>query len=206
MELKYVPSLGMTGLFELRAPYNALINPAARYTCEAIESLANAVSSGGDPLNAVYLASLDSESNYLLDLKNGAYLVTISTGIGNQIIFPSSALLSVPNGEGVTYRNTVLCTALSAVHDTMDLTALQQRISDMVYASLGVSSTTLITTVGAPTMLSTEQHEAVMASREAMVSRKDSELHKNAYLQIDNAKLVAQIAALEKYIIDNRLP
>lgn len=205
MDLKYVPSLGMTGLFELREPYSTRINPTAQYQCVAIESLTNAVNSGSDPRQNVYFANLDSEENYLLDLQKDVYLITISTGVGNQIIFPSSALLSVPNGEGVIYRNTVLCVALSAVHELMDLSALQQQISDMVYTSLGVSSTTLTTTIGSPTILTTEQHEAVMSARLAVSTRKDSALYRNVQLQSENEKLTQQVALLEKYILDNHV-
>lgn len=204
MELKYVPSLGMSGLFKLRAPYDALINPSARYTCVAVESLSNAVNSGSDPKQSVYLASADTEANYLSDLQKEAYLVTISTGIGNQIVFPSSALLAVPTGDGVIYRNTVLCIALSAVHELMDLSVLQQQISDMVYTSIGVSSTTLVTTIGSPTVLTHEQHTSVMASREMVSSQKDSELYRNLHLRSENAELVKKIALLEKYILNNK--
>lgn len=204
MELKYVPSLGMSGLFELRAPYDALINPTAQYKCVAVESLTNAVNSGSDPKQNIYLASLDTEANYLLDLQKEVYLITIATGIGNQIIFPSSALLSVPNGEGVIYRNTVLCIALSAVHELMDLSVLQRQISDMVYTSIGVSSTTLTTTIGAPTILTTEQHNSVMASRALVATRKDSEMYRNLQLQNENAALVLKIAQLESYILKNK--
>lgn len=197
----YLPSLNQTGFYQLAAPYSSLISGTTQYTCVGTMSLAGAVAQGLDPLTNVYLANNDTKANYLKDLANNISLVTITSGTGNAILFPSSAMLAVPNGDGVIYRNMVLGIALSAIPDTMDLTTLQNQISDMVYNSLGVKSTTFVTQIGAPTILTTDQDTAVNAARSAVITSPSNNLHQIALLTAQIAAYQTQLNALQAWVI-----
>ena len=197
---KYTPTLNASGFYQLAAPYSSLISATVQYTCVGVVSIAGAIAQGVDVLNSIYIASGDTASNYANDLKSGVSILTITSGAGNVVKFPNSALLSVPQTNGVVYRNTVLGIALSAIPDTMNTDSLQQAVSDLVYSKIGVKSTTFLTTVGAATILTMDQDAAVTAARQAAISDPTSLHYKNQLLTAENTTLVAKVAQLENYI------
>lgn len=203
---EFLPSLGMSGFYNLKSPYSSLISPAKQYTCVGVMSLSGALASGIDPLQTVYLASGDTEANYKTDLENNIFLITIRSGEGSLVVFPSNALIGVPTGEGVIYRNTVLGVALAAIPDGIDLTLLQKDISDLTFHRLGVKSATFLSAVGAPTILTSEQHETVSTARQAIVQNTESTIYKNLVLTRQNEALIEQVRVLENYIKTNLPP
>jgi hypothetical protein len=163
-------------------------------------SISGAESQGVDVLNDIYLANGDTLASYTADSNNGVMLVSVSAGSGDTFTFPVTALSGVPTGEGVVYRNTVMSIGLSAIPETMDLTALQNEISDLVFNTLGVKSTVFLTTVGAATILSPDQDALVTTARSAAVSTPENTLYKNMILTQQNTALLSKLNELETYI------
>lgn len=203
---QYLPSINSTGYYKLAAPYSALISRTTQYTCQGTSTISGLIAQGVDVLNAIYLATGDTKANYLKDLANNISIVTISSGIGSVIKFPSSAMLAIPQTNGIIYRNTVLGIALSATPDYLDLSTLQTEISDMVYNHLGIKSTTFLTTIGSPTVLTVDQDNAVKSARQAAITNPASTYHANQLLMQENAALRARLAQLEEYIVANIPP
>ena len=201
LSAQYTPSLNASGFYQLAAPYSALVAATLQYTCVGVVSIPGAIAQGIDVLNSIYIASGDTAANYNADLKAGISIITITSGIGTVIQFPSSAMLSVPQVSGVIYRNLVLGIALSALPDSMDVTVLQQEVSDLIYSKIGVKSTTFITTIGAATILTTDQDAAVTAARASVITNPSSTYYQNQLLTNENTALLAKVAALEAYII-----
>ncbi len=197
---QYTPSLNASGFYQLAAPYSALISATLQYTCVGVISIQGAIAQGIDVLNTVYIASGDTAASYASDLKNGVSLITITSGTGNLVQFPNSAMLAVPQVNGIIYRNLVLGIALSALPDSMDTTVLQQEVSDLIYSKIGVRSTTFVTTVGAATVLTTAQDAAVSAARAAVITNPTSTYYQNQLLTNENTALLAKVAQLEAYI------
>jgi hypothetical protein len=193
----------MTGFYSLAAPYDKLISPSAQYRCEGVKSLASALSDGQDPLNKVYLANGDSKPNYERDLANQVSLVTISADNGALIVFPATAMLTVPLANGVVYHNTVLAVPLGALPANQDLTLLQNEVLELVDAKFGVRGATYVTTVGAPAILKRAQHEAVQLAREARITDSESLIAKNVRLEAELVQTRAKITQLEAYITAN---
>lgn len=199
--LNFLPSLGMTGFYSLAAPYDKLISPSAQYSCEGVKSLASAGAEGQDPLNKVYLANGDTKANYERDLAAGVSLVTIRSEGGSLIVFPHTAMLKVPLANGVVYRNTVLAIPLGAVADLQDLTLLQSEIVQLIEQEFGLKSAAYITTVGAPCILTSTQHDSIKAARTARITQNESGIALNARLTRELAAAVAKIAELEAYLL-----
>jgi hypothetical protein len=190
----------MTGLYTLKTPYSSLILSTTQYTCIAIQSLSGAISSNTDPFTNVYQANGATQSEFDLDLKNDAYLITISSGDGDLVVFPSSALVSVPITDGVIYRNLVLSLSLSAISDEADLTVFQQQMKDLALHSLGINSSVYITQVGAMTVLTRTNSDALEAARLVNAITPESELYNNHVLTQQNTALLQKVASLEAYI------
>lgn len=198
--IKFLPSIGMAGFYSLSAPYNSLLSTTTQYTCVGVMSITGAEAQGVDVLNGIYLANGDTLANYTAAVAAKAMLISVSAGGGDIFTFPSSALLGVPTGEGVIYRNTVMGIGLSAIPDTMDLTALQNEIMNLVYNTLGVKSTVFLTTIGAATILTPAQDALITSARSAAITNPSNTHHQNLLLTQENVALVSQLNALQDYI------
>lgn len=163
-------------------------------------SIAGAEAQGIDVLTNVYLANGDTLDNYTAAKLSDMMLVSVSAGTGDVFTFPVTALIGVPSGEGIIYRNQVLSIGLSAIPATMDLTALQTEISNLVYNTLGVKSVVYVTAIGAATILTPAQDALVSSARNAAITTPANTLYQNSVLAATNAALVAKVNVLETYI------
>lgn len=198
--IQFLPSIGMTGTYTLKSPFSGLIQVNTQYTCTAIESLSGYIARGNDAYTNIYEANGATETDYESDLEAGAYLVTITSGTGDVVVFPSTSLSTVPDSNGTVYRNQVLALSLSALPDGIDLSSLKTQISDLVLNTLGVSSTIYVASVGSSTVLTTEQSTALEAARAAKMQTHQSPLYRNSVLETQNAALLQKVSELEAYI------
>ena len=162
--MEVVPTVGMSGLFSLKAPYTNLLRPQIEYTCIAVTNLQGAIANGQDPLNDVYLANGDTEANYEADLALNHCILTLQSGTGDQVVVPTSALNGLPIADGVRYMSSVLGISLSALPEDFDLTQLKTDISDLVFEAIGVRSTVYGSTVGGSLIVSHESHAGFEAA------------------------------------------
>lgn len=199
-DIQFLPSLGMTGVFTLKTPFNNLVLPNTQYTCTAIESLAGAVAADKDPFATYYEPNGVTEVDFNADLKANVYLITITSGIGEVVVFPSSALVSLPNSDGVIYRNLVLSISLSSISDDTDISVLRSGIEDMILNTMGVKSSTYVTQVGSMTVLTREQSQALEAARQLNIQTRTSPLYDNMQKDLQIASLTQKVGELEAYI------
>lgn len=198
--LSFLPALGMGGFYSLAAPYDKLVSPTTQYRCEGVQSLSAAVADGKDPLNTVYLANGDTKANFERDLGLGVFLVTVSGAGGALIVFPVNAMLQVPSGDGIVYRNSAVVVAVGCVPETLDLTDLETEIIELVKVKLGVRASTAVVTLGSATILSQQQHEGVMAARQELITSPESLITRNAQLQDQVAAMGNRLTSLSEYI------
>lgn len=196
----YLPSLGSAGLWTLNSPYNSLVLGTTQYRCIAVITVAGAVAAGQDPLNNVYIANGDSQATFETDLANDDFLITITSGPGDVVTFPRSALVGQPEADGVLYRNLMMGISLSAIPDDLDLTTLQSQISDLVLHTLGVQSSIYLAYVGGTTILSPAQAAALESARQARITTPQSTQYQNSQLLAERAQLLQKIADLSTYI------
>lgn len=198
--LEIVPTVGMAGLYSLKAPYNNLLREQIEYTCIAVTNLSGALAEGQDPLNDIYIANGDTEASYQDDLAKNHCIITLQSASGDLVVVPNSALNGLPNGDGVRYISAVMGISLSTLPEDFDLTQLKQDISDLVFDQIGVRSTVYATTIGGTIILSHATHEAIEAAREANVVIAPSNAALVTQLQLEKTKLQAQLTELENYI------
>ena len=202
-ETAYFPSLGVTGLWTLNAPYSNLVLATVQYKCIGTTSVAGAVAAGQDPLNTVYLANGDTQASFNADLANDDYLITITSGPDDIVVFPRSALATGPQTNGVIYQNTFMGISLSALPTTLDLSTLAEAVQALVLAQVGVHSEVTFATVGAPTILNSDQATAVEASRQAAITAPSSPMHQIALLQATINAMSTKISLMSTYIIQH---
>ena len=204
-ELRFLPSIGMTGTWALKPPYNELVMASTQYTCTAIESLAGAIASDRDPYAEVYEVNGADESDFELDLKNNAYLVTITSGEGDVVVFPNTAIVSVPNTDGVIYRNLAVVLSLSSLPDEFDTSTIEQQLRDLVLSKLGVNSSSYVVQIGGLTVLTREQSDAYEQARTANIASLSSPIFELTKLRSDYESALQRIQHLEQFILDRGL-
>lgn len=195
-----VPYIGMTGLYALKAPYTSLIDESIEYTCIAVNTISSMLSDGLNPLADIYLANGDTQGNYDLDEENNRTIITLQSGVGGVIVIPNSALMLLPNSDGINYTSVVLGVSLSVIPDTLDLTDLKQNIGDLVFNKLGVRNTVFSTVMGGSIVVNHTRHAAIEAARLSNISSGSNALLNNIILQQTNADLVLKIQKLELFI------
>ena len=195
-----VPFLGMSGRFILSAPFTALCNPALEYTVIALVTIAGAVAQGQDPLNDVYLAQGASAEDYAGDEALNHSLLTLQSAQGAVVTLPTSALLALPDADGVRYHGVLLGVSLSALPETFDLSTLKADVADLVFDRVGVRSSVYLAVVSTPSIVSHAVHTALEAARGANVVSHLSVGAQNTLLQAQNTALIARLRALEAYV------
>lgn len=195
-----VPTVGMTGLFALKAPYSALIHEEIEYTVIGVTSIAGAIANGDDPLTDIYLLNGDTEASFKGDEASNHCIVTIQSGMGDVVTVPNSALIALPKADGIKYINVILGVSLSVVPDHLDLTTTKTEVSDLIYNQLGVRSTVFLTTVGGSVVITHAEHAAVEAARLVNIKSHLSIRSQNELLKLENTKLKERLMLLENYV------
>lgn len=201
--IRFLPSIGMTGTFKLKAPFNQLVMENTQYRCTAIEAIDGLLAKDRSPFDEIYAEVGASESDYLADLEAGAYIVTITSGDGDVIEFPHNALTEMPDSSGIVYRSLVLSMSLSAIKDDFPLDVLTTELKNNILARFGIDSEVYITQVGGLTVLTEEQSESVEAARETRITSPDSPLYQQSVTEQQLAVALLKIQELEAHILAN---
>lgn len=199
-EMEIVPYVGMTGRFNLKAPYTALVNADTEYTCTGVVSLSGAIAQGEDLWTEVYEANGATQEAYAQDALSNHCVVTLQSGMGEIVRVPNSALMALPDADGIRYVNVMLGVSLSALPDSVNLSALQTEISDLVFHRLGVRSTVYPAVFGAPAVVSHDRHAAIEAARQVNITSSLSTRTENEVLRAQVTAQVAHIAMLEAHV------
>jgi hypothetical protein len=202
-ENEVIPTIGMTGLFNLKSPYTNLVDPNTEYTCIAVTTLSNMIADNLEPLISIYIANGDTQENYELDLSKNRCIITLQSGTGTKIVIPNSALIILPKANGIKYRAIMLGVNLSVIPEDTDLTQLSQQIKDTIFNQLGVNSQVTKTYLGGSLLIDYDKHLLIQASRNNNIDEGTNPLLENEELKDTNSKLLQKIQVLEEWIKDH---
>jgi hypothetical protein len=195
-----VPTVGMTGLFNLKLPYANLIDPNIEYTCISVINLSGMIALGQTPKDDVYIIAGDTEDNYLLDLANNNCIITLQSGKGNIVSVPNSSLIKLPSADGVNYYSAVIGTSISIVPEYSNLELLQTEINDLVFKHLGVQSESFVSLISGSILIPHDKHTLLESTRLANIASSTNTILENESLKQSNRLLVAKVVMLENYI------
>lgn len=205
MTQQYLPDIGATGNFTLKAPYNTLIKPKVSYTCKAIRKISDLLADGLDPFNLVYEPLNVDKPTYIKDLKDDVCIISLQTGNGEWAHFPSNAIIKFPNMNGIVYRAIMLGVSLGALPDTMLLDALKTSISNLVYDTLGVTTEIKEIVISNPAIVPKVDHDLIEAARLSKVTVTMSDSSKLSKANQDLAIARAKVLELENFIKSKNL-
>lgn len=193
-------TIGLSGRYDLSAPFNTLINNQLSYTCVAIESIASLQIKGGDPFTDIYLPVKLSLQRFNYDDELGIPLYTLQSKNGEVLVIPGLNIIKLPDVNGVRYSNVMLGISLSALPDQQDLSSIKTEISDLIFNRVGVRSEVKSIVFGTSSIVSQQKHASLEIARKENVTNNKSNLSTLTDLKNQNAELLDRIQSLEKYI------
>lgn len=184
-----IPPIGTAGIYDLKAPFGAKLQPRVSYKCEAVRKISDFVEAGIDPYEEFYLPIGLSEASYQSDLLNNACIVSLQSSSGHWVRVPTTYINSYPNVNGVPYRGMVLGVELGPIPEYMDLTAVKAAIAGVVRDVLGVRPSVKEVTITSTQNFSQQDHDTLEATRAALVVNSDTDRAKLLALQAQHAAL-----------------
>ncbi len=201
--MSIVPSVGVSGAFTLKAPFDSLISPNIIYTVRAIRGLQDYIAQGTDPYEKFYVTNQLAQSVYDADLNASEYIVSLQSSDGKWIYVPTSYISALPVVSGVSYTSMAMAVFLGPLPDDYSLTYLNTKVSELVESIVGVTPTIKNTAVSAKSLITQENHELTLAAREVVKSATTTEYAQLLALQNQNAELLIKVNALETHIRNN---
>lgn len=201
---QFIPDIGCTGAYVLRAPFDTIIKANTSYVCRAVKTFNDIIGEGEDPFELYYDSVGLTQSNYDSDAAASAVIVSLQAGTGEWVYVPSTYIVSFPLVNGTKYHAMMLGVSIGAVPDTMDLTAVKNKISDDVLNIIGIRPTMKEVAVSAISILSAEDAQRVEAARAARITivKSNATNYQEASARADRMQL--RLVEMETYIKSNR--
>lgn len=200
MKQEYLPDIGASGIFRLKAPYDVLVKPNVMYVCRAIRNINDCIAEGLDPFSYYYESVGLTETQYITDLKNNVSIVSLQTKDGEWLYIPSNYIIKFPDMNGIVYRAIMLGISLGAVPDTMKLDALKTSMTNLVQDTIGITSVVKEVVISVPTIISKENHDMIETARLSKITLNMSDSLKLSKANQDLAVARLKIIELENYI------
>ena len=105
--MAYVPTIGVAGLYQLRAPFDSQVLDGVQYTCTGVRSIQDLSANGESAFDSVYVPYNLSQDAFNADVTAGASIVTLQAAQGNRIVVPSTYIVGMPDLSGVPYIGTI---------------------------------------------------------------------------------------------------
>lgn len=195
-----LPPIPTRGLFTVGAPFS--VTASVIYNVEAVRSIPDMIQQNEDPLNDIYLPAGLTEDDYKNDVKEGVYIVTLSSEEEAPKYIPTTYILTIPDDTAIPYSYIVVsanCGALPATV-TDELTQAVQEVKDILSNLVGVSVDVKIATAPSAGSVSYEQHLINEAQRKNAIVSRETVYAQNISLLAENAKLKEVIAYYEQKV------
>lgn len=195
--MSYKPSIGDSGLFKLKEPYDVLVTAGSLYTCQSVRTINDFIASGESVYEKFYSPLNLSSDEFQQDVADNVCIVGLQAGTGEWIFVPNSFIVGAPSSNGVKYIPVVLGISLGAIPDAFNLESLIQQFKDIVIDTLGVQSEVKGVVVGSPKWFTNTEHELIEVARKEKVSTSTSPIIMNKLLTSENERLRKVISQYE---------
>lgn len=200
----FIPTINVKGIYTLKEPFNTSLLAGVLYTPVSLRSVASIVADGKDPYELFYHPKGISQDDYQKDVQDGVLIVTFRADDGNFVDVPSSFITGQPIIGGVVYRSMMFAVPLSPLPDTLDLTFIQQRISDVVFDTLGIRVDVKPVVASPPTVLTQDEHAATEAARKLNITTNQTDLAKYLQAAKERDDALEQVRLRDEWILRNK--
>lgn len=173
------PPLWAKGRYTVNSPFT--VSPSTIYQCIALRNFDDIVKENEDVYARYYKPFGIDENTYRAHDRNNAIIVTLVDEFGVALYIPSPYIASFPNMGDVPYKRMIMSVDLGPLPDYVDLTYLDDMVSNMVTETVGVADPKINVHVApAKNAVSSEQHDTLEAARTAAIT--NNQTYKALYL------------------------
>lgn len=202
--MAYVPALQAAGLYRLKAPFDTLLAPNIRYTCDGIRTLQSLSADGEDAFELVYAPVALSRAEMLADIEADAVIVTLKASDAQRVNVPSTYILGMPDSTGIPYLGFYMALDLGTLPEGINLDYVSERVVGVVRETIGVITKVDLIATTNPMRLTQDQHKVVEATRELRITETESDYAKFLRVQKENQQLRDKVRLMEKWITDHK--
>lgn len=199
--MNIIPVIGTKGVWSANAPFNTKLLSRVIYTCVSQRTFSDMIAKGEDPQALYYTANGLDAATYQTDVAAGAVALTLQAPDNSTVVVPSTYLASYPDGNGVAYHVMAIAIKLTALPDTLDLSALLAKLESDCVNMIGVTATAQAVSISNATLINATDNAATEAARKALITDNTTDY---ARLQLANTQLAAYMqrcTELEQYIL-----
>ena len=197
-----LPRIYSSGIFKLKGKLGGYLSESLWYTCIAIRKIEEIEALGIDCFNEFYKPIGLDEADFQKDAEFNACVITVKSSNGDLKHFPSTYLLSFPNGSGILYNVMGIAFDLGPLPLEYDLSVLDDKLKSVIRDTLGINSRSRLLTLSNTEIITQATHERLLKEREAHIKTPENLSHANKQLANENKELKKKINELEKWIIE----
>lgn len=197
-----IPKIGAEGLFKLKTPFDTLLQEGKTYKCIAIRRFPDLRSGGFDVYRQFYFVHDIAVDSYNRDDLNNEVILSLVSDFAAPVYVPSSYVESFPNADNIPYSRVVISASVGPVADDMNLAALTESVGNSISDTIGIVPKVAIHLAPHDQTISSSQHEVIEANRIAAIKNRSTDYVRVRELEQENQRLLAQIEALKKSLID----
>lgn len=200
------PTVGSSGVFELREPFNSDIDTGVDYTCQGVRRLSEYLANNEEPWDNIYAPKKIDEVIYQEHLNADIEIVSLQAETGQWIYVPVTYVISYPSTNGIPYRSIAISVGLPALPANRNFDFLFDSLKNLMKDSLGVPCTVDLIETSKVTLVSSEKHAVKQAARNlvANAASTDRARYMSKVRELESAK--QKIAILEAWIKKNKPP
>lgn len=193
-----IPTLGASGAWTLKVPFDAQIVADRAYTCQAIRYISEMVAKGEEVKNQYYIRYGLTDAEYKQDADANVAIVTLISSSGDYVHVPSSYIVGWPAADGVPYAVLAAGVVLGALPNTFDPTFLTTELKAFIKARIGLEPEITYATVSEVSIKSQDQHGVLESAREAAKT-----INQTMFQQLDAANArIAELESLNQSLVD----
>lgn len=201
-----LPALGASGIWKLKAPFDTSLLLNVSYTCQSIRFLSEAVASGIDVFEEIYVPKSIDRTVYDTHVTEGISLIVLVSDVGDTYIIPSPYIDGWPSSDVVPYVVMGAVIVLGAIPNTLDPSFLTPILQNTVKSYLGFNSEVEYVTMSDVTSIRFSEHEALEAARKLNITDDNSDYARRLKAESDLMTARETIQKLQQFIIDSGIP
>lgn len=215
--MRVTPTINVKGLFELRAPWQAV--PGRLYQVLAIRAFDDIYRLGIDVYRTYYkpMGLIDKSLeptetpttplDFEAEIKDNVHIVTLVGDDGQYIYVPDSYIVSYPRNDTIPYQHVVLSVSLGALATDVDTAPIEDEIKEMIRARFGIAEPVVELHVAQSDMAVTpEQHYQFTQARIGASNTTRSAYASNVALQNELNAATQSIMSLVSILRANNIP
>lgn len=200
-----LPSVGSSGDWKVKAPFDTKYVAGLAYGCKAVRELSEVVGTGINAFAEYYQKNGLSKETYEAHVADNIAIITLVSSAGNWLHIPSPYVTGWPSTDVVPYVVMGMVITLGAIPNTLDPTFLTPKVSNAIKAALGHTPEIQYVALSEVANKKWSDHTSLETARKTAISDEYSDYIRRVNAEDELVKAKAEIQALQQYIISKNI-